>query len=104
METVSPRNRLISGDSLRPVSGIVYGVRRAWCDELAARLKSDGIAAAAYHAGLAPQEREKILNDWLQGDRLGVVVATIAFGMGVDRGDVTPNQRISHAGPFRHSR
>jgi bloom syndrome protein len=45
--------------------------------------------AASYHADLAIKDRERILNAWVDGEKLGVVVATLAFGMGVDRGDVT---------------
>jgi ATP-dependent DNA helicase RecQ len=66
----------------------VYSPRRALCDSIAARLNSDGIFAAAYHAGLETKERERILDAWVDGRRLGVVVATVAFGMGVDRADV----------------
>ena len=73
---------------MRPVCGIVYSSRRALCDAIAARLNSDGIVAAAYHAGLEAKDRERILNAWVNGDKIGVVVATVAFGMGVDRGDV----------------
>jgi ATP-dependent DNA helicase RecQ len=73
---------------MRPVCGIVYSPRRALCDSIAARLNSDGIVAAAYHAGMEAKDRERVLSAWVKGDRLGVVVATVAFGMGVDRGDV----------------
>jgi ATP-dependent DNA helicase RecQ len=81
-------NVVNSGDLTRPVCGIVYSPRRALCDSIAARLNSDGIFAAAYHAGLETKERERILDAWVDGTRLGVVVATVAFGMGVDRADV----------------
>jgi len=87
-KSTSSKYRLMSVDSARPVCGIIYSPRRALCDSVAARLNSDGIVAAAYHAGLDNKEKEKVLHDWVQGERLGVVVATIAFGMGVDRGDV----------------
>ena len=73
---------------MRPVCGIVYSPRRILCDAIAARLNSDGINAAAYHAGLDAKDRERILDAWVDGRRIGVVVATVAFGMGVDRGDV----------------
>jgi len=51
-------------------------------------LNADGIVAAAYHAGLNTKERERVLAAWVDGKRIGIVVATMAFGMGVDRGDV----------------
>jgi len=83
-----------SGDFLtaeatfRPVCGIVYASRRVLCDAFAQRLNSDGIKTAAYHAGLETKERERVLQQWIDGKELGVVVATVAFGMGVDRADV----------------
>ena len=73
---------------MRPVCGIIYTPRRALCDNIAARLNADGIVAAAYHAGLDAKERERVLDAWVDGKTLGVVVATIAFGMGVDKDDV----------------
>ena len=79
---------LILDRPVRPVSGIIYASRRALCDSIAARLNSDGIEAAAYHAGLDPKDREKVLDAWVDGRSLGVVVATVAFGMGVDKADV----------------
>lgn len=83
----------------RPVCGIVYSSRRAVCDTIAARLNSDGIVAAAYHAGLNANDRERILNAWVDGEKIGVVVATVAFGMGVDRGDV---HRATELSDFRY--
>lgn len=68
-------------------SGIVYCRLRKSCDEVAAALLNAGIAAAAYHAGLPPQRRNRIQDDWKSGG-LDVVVATVAFGMGVDKSDV----------------
>jgi superfamily II DNA helicase RecQ len=76
------------GEPMLPVCGIVYCTRRALCDSIAARLNMDGIRAAAYHAGLESKERERVLNAWIDGKAIGVVVATVAFGMGVDRPDV----------------
>jgi ATP-dependent DNA helicase RecQ len=66
----------------------VYARRKVLCDAIAARLNSDGIVAAAYHGGLDAKDRERILDAWVDGKKIGVVVATVAFGMGVDRGDV----------------
>jgi ATP-dependent helicase YprA (DUF1998 family) len=46
-----------------------------------------GVRCGAYHAGLRPAERERVLGDWT-GGRLPAVAATVAFGMGIDRGGV----------------
>ena len=67
--------------------GIIYCQSRAKCEQLADKLKVCGIAALPYHAGLAPQVRAKNQHAFLYGDAR-VVVATIAFGMGVDKPDV----------------
>ncbi len=67
--------------------GIVYAMRRKDTESLAADLSKAGVRAAAYHAGLNPKKRTKVQKDFL-AERLDVVVATIAFGMGIDRPDV----------------
>jgi ATP-dependent DNA helicase RecQ len=68
-----------------PGPGIVYARSRQRCEELAAFLRSQGIDAAAYHAGLA--DRSAIQDRFMAG-AVAVVVATIAFGMGVDKADI----------------
>jgi ATP-dependent DNA helicase RecQ len=73
--------------------GIVYGTTRKECEELAASLKRAGVNAAHYHAGLGAAERSSVQERFMT-DELDVVVATIAFGMGVDK----PNVRfVVHA-------
>ncbi|GIQ83837.1 hypothetical protein KIPB_005226 [Kipferlia bialata] len=67
--------------------GIIYVSRRDLTTELASCLQSNGITSQGYHAGLDPEVRETVLTDW-SNDRIQVVVATIAFGMGVDKADV----------------
>lgn len=67
--------------------GIIYCNSRKRCDELSAKLRANGVAALPYHAGLESHEREKHQHDFIHGDAR-VVVATIAFGMGVDKPDV----------------
>jgi ATP-dependent DNA helicase RecQ len=76
-----------------PPPGIVYATTRKECDELAAELRSSGVDAAAYHAGMGAVRRNEVQERFMT-DEVGVVVATIAFGMGVDK----PNVRfVIHA-------
>ena len=74
--------KLLQPDSARPA--IVYAPSRKAAEELADRL---GGTAAAYHAGLDPATRERVQRHFLSG-KIDVVVATIAFGMGIDKADV----------------
>lgn len=69
------------------VCGIVYCLERSACDALAVHLSSNGISCAAYHAGLNNKLRSSVLDDWISS-KIQVVVATVAFGMGIDRKDV----------------
>jgi ATP-dependent DNA helicase RecQ len=76
-----------------PPPGIIYGTTRKECEELAASLKRAGVNAAHYHAGLGAAERSSVQERFMT-DEIDVVVATIAFGMGVDK----PNVRfVIHA-------
>ncbi|MBM3148018.1 MAG: RecQ family ATP-dependent DNA helicase, partial [Actinobacteria bacterium] len=68
-------------------SGIVYCLSRRRTEEVAARLRAAGVQAAAYHAGLEPEERRRVQESF-QRDETHVVVATVAFGMGIDKPDV----------------
>jgi ATP-dependent DNA helicase RecQ len=67
--------------------GIVYTATRAAAVELAARLRTAGMAAEPYHAGLGRRRRQDVQDAFIGGD-LPIVVATIAFGMGIDKPDV----------------
>ena len=67
--------------------GIVYATTRKECEELAAHLRRSGIDSAAYHAGIGAAERSDVQERFMT-DELSVVVATIAFGMGVDKPNV----------------
>ncbi|MCY2960985.1 MAG: DNA helicase RecQ [Planctomycetota bacterium] len=68
-------------------AGIVYCLRRADVDELSADLKARGVRCAGYHAGMDGADRTRVQRAFLNED-LDVVVATVAFGMGIDRSDV----------------
>ena len=71
----------------RGQSGIVYALSRKSCESLAGHLRDSGVAAAAYHAGLEPAERTRV-QDAFSRDEVDVVVATVAFGMGIDKSNV----------------
>lgn len=68
-------------------SGIIYCLSRKKVEELAEVLKANDIKAAPYHAGLDSATRSQTQDDFLM-ERIDVIVATIAFGMGIDKPDV----------------
>ena len=68
-------------------SGIIYCLSRKKVEELAEVLKANNIKAAPYHAGLDSVTRSQTQDDFLM-ERIDVIVATIAFGMGIDKPDV----------------
>jgi ATP-dependent DNA helicase RecQ len=76
-------------------SGVVYSGSRDGADRLAEALRAEGVPALAYHAGLDRQTRNERLMQFLNADEQ-VMVATIAFGMGVDKPDV---RYVIHADP-----
>ncbi len=71
----------------RDESGIVYCGARARTEQVATRLRADGVQAVVFHAGLARAEKQAALGRFRAGEAV-VMVATIAFGMGIDRPDV----------------
>ena len=82
------RKRVIELVKARPDrAGVVYSGSRDGADDMAAELVQAGVPALAYHAGLDKAVRGQRLTDFLQAEN-AVMVATIAFGMGVDKPDV----------------
>jgi len=71
----------------RGQSGIIYALSRKSCEGLAEFLREHGVEAAAYHAGMEPAERTRV-QDAFSRDEIDVVVATVAFGMGIDKSNV----------------
>ncbi len=68
-------------------SGIVYCLSRRSTESLAEFLRGGGCRAQAYHAGMTPEQRNRV-QDAFRSDEIDVVVATIAFGMGIDKSNV----------------
>lgn len=68
-------------------SGIIYCLSRKKTEELAEHLQINGIRAAAYHAGMEAKDRSKVQDKFLN-EEIDVIVATISFGMGIDKPDI----------------
>jgi len=89
---VQPKERQSYNQLLKKVrshqgSGIIYCLSRRKVDEVALRLQEDGIAALAYHAGLSDEERSNNQTSFIRDD-VQIMVATVAFGMGINKPDV----------------
>ncbi len=68
-------------------AGIIYCLRRSDVDKISKRLSDLGYRNLPYHAGLSPQRRKKNQDQFLK-ERVSIIVATIAFGMGIDRSNI----------------
>ena len=90
---VRPKTKDVDKDIIKFIkqhpgkSGIIYCLSRKKVEELAAILRANDIKAAAYHAGLDSPTRTQTQDDFLM-ENIDVIVATIAFGMGIDKPDV----------------
>ena len=67
--------------------GIVYCTSQKNTEDIANELKEKGISCAAYHAGLPFETRSSVQKAWMQ-DQVRIIVATVAFGMGINKHDV----------------
>ncbi|MDQ7002386.1 MAG: DNA helicase RecQ, partial [Ghiorsea sp.] len=74
-------------EKYKGVAGIVYALSRKRVEEVANKLKDHGVRAAAYHAGLSSDIRAGVQESFLR-DEIDVVVATVAFGMGIDKPNI----------------
>ena len=90
---VRPKTKNIDKDVIKFIkqhsgkSGIIYCLSRKRVEELAAVLQANDISAAPYHAGMDAAARSKTQDDFIM-EKTDVIVATIAFGMGIDKPDV----------------
>ncbi|GMH39396.1 hypothetical protein BSKO_07294 [Bryopsis sp. KO-2023] len=75
------------GEGAQCSPSIVYALKQETTVELANRLRGCGISSKAYHGGLPASTRSEVLAEW-QSDKVKVVVATVAFGMGINKPDV----------------
>ena len=96
--SIAPRDnigkQLTDFVSRTPGAGIIYAQSRKATEQLAERLAATGRPVGAYHAGLPPERRAQVQADFVRSEDM-VMVATIAFGMGIDKPDV---RFVIHAG------
>jgi len=83
----SPYNQLLRIVNQQEGSGIIYCLSRKRVDEIAAKLKQDGFEALPYHAGMSDVDRAKNQTRFIRDD-VQIIVATVAFGMGINKPDV----------------
>lgn len=85
LQCINQQQQIFS--SADSVAGIVYVTLQHTAESLADYLKASGVNACAYHAGFESVERQQIQNDFMLG-RIDLVIATIAFGMGIDKANI----------------
>uniref|UniRef100_A0A6C0B3X0 ATP-dependent DNA helicase n=1 Tax=viral metagenome TaxID=1070528 RepID=A0A6C0B3X0_9ZZZZ len=78
---------LIIKEDFRDKSGIIYCQTRKKCEKLSLYLNENGLNTLAYHAGLSKKIRTETETSW-KSNEVGIIIATIAFGMGIDKSDV----------------
>lgn len=86
-DDASKRRALVDAVAAADGSGIVYAATRRHTEAAAHDLREAGVAAEHYHAGMAARERNRVQREFMDGE-VRVVVATTAFGMGIDKADV----------------
>lgn len=84
---VEKNSRLLQQIGQQQGAGIIYVTLQQSAEQVATFLLQNGVSAAAYHAGFEDQKRQQIQSDFMSG-RVNVVVATIAFGMGIDKSNI----------------
>ncbi|MEU4820726.1 ATP-dependent DNA helicase RecQ [Actinomadura sp. NPDC023710] len=94
-EEADKRRALVEDAAGRTGLGLVYVATRRDAEAYGEELAAAGLRAAAYHAGMKAADRHRV-HEAFQGDELDVVVATSAFGMGIDKPDV---RYVLHAAP-----
>ena len=88
LEKQKPKVQLLNYLSTRPEdAGIVYCLSRKRVEEVCEHLLAAGFSAAPYHAGLSNVKRKQVQDDFLR-DNVQIVVATVAFGMGIDKSNI----------------
>ena len=96
---VRPRSRVVKQvcdvlDRYKGESGIIYCIRRKDVEQMAESLTAKGYRVAPYHAGMTDEARKKNQEDFAE-ERIDTIVATVAFGMGIDKSNV---RYVIHAG------
>lgn len=77
------------GERIESVPGIIYTMSRNECESLSAALRDEGIGARPFHAKLAKEVKEETLSKWIRNEvGYDIIVATTAFGMGIDKDNV----------------
>ncbi|ORY64338.1 P-loop containing nucleoside triphosphate hydrolase protein [Pseudomassariella vexata] len=81
-----PRKAELNGERIDNVPGIIYTISRDECESLASQLRSEGVGAQPFHAKLPKEIKEQTLAKWVSNQPgYDIIVATTAFGMGIDK-------------------